>query len=217
MLRPNGNYDLYLRQTPSQTLGPFFHQGLVRTRRWFQGPALCPDEEAAIGNVLVDEHTRGQRIRLEGVVYDGLGEPVIDALLEIWQADASGSYDHPLDPRSQASGKPRRFGFGRAPTDERGVYFFETVKPGAVPTHNQDVLAPHVNLILGARGMARHAFTRAYFDSDQALAEDPILALVPRERRRTLIARALPGRTDVVTYRFDIHLQGEDETVFFEL
>jgi protocatechuate 3,4-dioxygenase alpha subunit len=216
--RPLTSYDLYLQQTPSQTLGPFFHQGLVRTRSVFQSPGLCPDDRAAIGNVLFNDGSAGPRIRIEGGVFDGLGEPVADALLEIWQANAEGHHHHPLDGHGAHRGEASSLGFGRAPTDERGAYYFETLKPGPVPWLGGVAQAPHVNVILGARGMARHAFTRIYFfDSDAALAQDPVLLHVPAERRHTLIARATAGRAGVPTYHFDIHLQGESETVFFEL
>lgn len=213
--RIRGNYDVYLGQTPGQTLGPFFHQGLLRTRAAFQLPGLCTDDVDVFGATLAGPGTFGERLALEGVVYDGLGGPIGDALLELWQADAHGRYPHPLDPSGRGPDAVFR-GFGRAATDERGTFSFVTVKPGCVPAA-AGAQAPHVNLVLGARGMTRHAFTRVYFEGDPGLAQDPVLALVPERRRHTLLAKASGQREGVTAYRFDIHLQGEDETVFFEL
>lgn len=202
-----------LGQTPSQTLGPFFHQGLVRVRRMFQLPELCADDRDVIGNVLAGPETSGERLRIEGSVYDGAGKPVPDALIEIWQADARGQYRV-----GRVEGQLAPWGFGRAPTDAVGSYFFETVKPGRIPSSAAAKQAPHLNVIVGARGMARHAFTRVYFQGDAELDADPVLACVPKERRATLIAEPFGGSTNgLVTYRFDIHLQGDRETVFFEL
>jgi protocatechuate 3,4-dioxygenase alpha subunit len=207
-----GRYDLYRGQTPGQTLGPFFHQGLLRTKNWFQVPRVCEDTHDVISHVLVDEHTPGERLRLAGKVYDGQGEPVSDALVELWQADARGYYRHPLHTSEQPI-DPAFRGFGRAATDAGGAFFFLTIKPGQVPGPRGSRQAPHLNLIVGARGLARHAFTRVYFDGDAELAHDPVLVLVPGSRRHTLIA-ARVGDSD---YRLDIHLQGENETVFFEI
>jgi protocatechuate 3,4-dioxygenase, alpha subunit len=213
--RTRPNYDAYLGQTPAQTLGPFFHQGLLRTRAVFQVPGLCHDEADVFHHVLVQPGTFGERIALEGVVYDGLGQPVPDALLEIWQANANGRYHHPLD----SSGReldPEFAGYGRAATSARGAFTFVSVKPGAVEGPAGRLQASHINLVLGARGMARHAFTRIYFEGDSRLAQDPVLALVPEQRRATLLAREAGQRDGATLYRFDIHLQGQGETVFFE-
>ena len=202
-----------LGQTPSQTLGPFFHQGLVRVRAMFQVPGLCEDDGDVIGNVLAGPDTPGERLRLEGSVYDGAGVPIPDALIEIWQADAHGQYRV-----GRVEGQVAPWGFGRAPTDAAGRYFFETVKPGSIASPSAAAQAPHLNVIVGARGMARHAFTRIYFRGDATLDVDPVLARVPPERRATLIAEPSAASVNgAVTYRFDIHLQGERETVFFEL
>lgn len=202
-----------LGQTPSQTLGPFFHQGLVRVRSMFQLPGLCEDDRDFIGNVLAGPDTPGERLRIEGSVYDGAGEPIPDALIEIWQADAHGEYRV-----GRVEGQVAPWGFGRAPTDAAGRYFFETVKPGSIASPPAAEQAPHLNVIVGARGMARHAFTRSYFRGDPGLDSDPVLACVPRERRTTLIAEPLGAAVNgVLTYRFDIYLQGDRETVFFEL
>jgi protocatechuate 3,4-dioxygenase, alpha subunit len=238
-----GNFDLYARQTPAQTLGPFFRQGLVRTRSVFASEGLCGDERDVFHQYVASESTPGERLRIEGVVYDGLQQPIPDALVELWQADAAGRYAHPLQQPlatvgagatpAAAQGSTEAFvGFGRAPTDDAGRYFFETIKPGAVPGLGGCVQAPHINLVLGARGMSRLAFTRLYFAEDPEIAVDPVLVRVPVERRRTLIAaRRAPGSLSVdrsagdqkaarsgpaSVYVFDIHLQGEQETVFFD-
>lgn len=215
-LRPRPRYDAYLGQTPGQTLGPFFHQGLLRTRSVFQVPGLCADERDVFDAELAAPGAFGERIIVEGSVHDGLGAPIGDALLEAWQANGHGRYHHPLDP----SGKeidPRFRGFGRVATDVRGGYALSSVKPGAVLGPNGSAQAPHINLVLGARGMTRHAFTRVYFEGDAALDGDPVLALVPGPRRQTLVARRSGARDGAIVYRFDVFLQGERETVFFDL
>jgi protocatechuate 3,4-dioxygenase alpha subunit len=207
---------VYLGQTPGQTLGPFFHQGLLRTRAVFQVPGLCNDASDVFDHVLVEPATAGERIAIEGVVHDGLGQPIGDALIELWQANAHGRYAHELD----TSGReidPAFRGYGRAATDAKGGFTFRTVKPGAVAGPGGSVQAPHLNLVLGARGMPRHAFTRVYFAGDAELVQDPVLSLVPERRRPTLIAQASGQRDGATVYRFDIHLQGENETVFFEI
>ena len=185
-------------QTPSQTVGPFFHIGLARERQ----------------DVLVDEETRGQRILIKGRVTDGEGNAVPDAVLEIWQADAGGVYDHPADPR-RADADPHFAGFGRAPTDDDGRYRFKTVKPGLVPGDGGETQAPHVNLRVFARGMLIHATTRIYFPNETTNGDDPVLNAVAPPRRGTLIASDVSG-DDLPTYRFDVVLQGEDETVFLD-
>ena len=185
--------------TPSQTVGPFFH-GLIQ-------------DDA---NVLVTPHTQGDRIRIEGRVRDGDGAPVPDAMLEIWQANARGRYRHPADRRDLPL-DPTFIGFGRARTDDTGAYWFETVKPGAVPFAVAETWqAPHVNLAVSARGLLNHLLTRIYFDDEAANRTDPVLRRVPDARRSTLVA----ARTVVngaVAYRFDVVLQGKAETGFFDL
>lgn len=186
-------------QTPSQTVGPFFHYGLM-TRDDF--------------NILVNDDTEGQRILIKGQVIDGSGDPVLDAMIEIWQADVNGHFNHTADPDHAQADKNFR-GFGRADTLNNGVYTFKTVKPGTVAFDNEQDQAPHLNVRVFARGMLVHAYTRLYFaDEAEANANDAILNLVPLERRQTLIA--LPeDRGDLPTYCFNIVLQGENETVFF--
>ena len=179
------------QQTPSQTVGPFFHVGLTRRTE----------------NRLVGEDCSSPRIRIEGRVVDGAGQGVPDAMLEIWQADARGIYDHPRDPR-RAEFDPHFRGFGRAATDKSGRFFFETVKPGG-----RDEEAPHINVTLFARGILTHALTCIYFEEEPDLnAADPVFRTVPEDRRPTLLAVA---DEDKRCYRFNIVLQGERETVFF--
>ena len=188
-----------LRQTPSQTVGPFFGVGLTRPSQ--------------LQHVLVNEQTEGERIRIEGTVFDGAGHAVEDALVEIWQANAHGRYRHPLD-SSAAPLDPAFFGFGRCPTDASGIFSFDTIKPGAIARGDGIRHAPHINVTVFARGMLSHAFTRMYFAGDD-LDTDPTLALVEPDRRRTLVAER-PADGGLVVYRWDIHLQGRQETVFFD-
>lgn len=185
-------------QTPSQTIGPFFNYGLI-----FGGE-----------NVLTDDRTKGQRIEIKGTVLDGDGQPVEDALVEIWQADAQGIYAHPTDPRHKKADKSFR-GFGRAETNKEGHYYFKTVKPGPVAWDEKQDQAPHVNVHVFARGMLIHATTRMYFSDEDGNQADPVLNSVDAARRQTLVA-ALEDAEDLPCYRFDIHLQGNSETVFFD-
>ena len=187
------------RQTPSQTVGPFFGVGLTRA--------------SLSQSVMVNELTEGERIRIEGTVFDGAGAPIEDALVEVWQANAHGRYRHDLD-AGPALLDPNFFGFGRCPTDATGAFHFETVKPGAIHAGDGRPHAPHLNVAVFARGMLVHAYTRMYFDGD-ALDADPTLALVDRERRGTLVG-VRTGQGERAVYRWDIHLQGDRETVFFD-
>jgi len=185
--------------TPPQTVGPFFHGGLL--------------PEAM--NVLVTGETAGERIRIEGCVYDGDGAPVADALVEIWQANAAGRYRHPADRRS-APLDPAFTGFGRAGTDERGFYWLETIKPGRVPFDATRTQAPHLNVFVFARGLLDHLRTRLYFDDERTNTDDPVLRVVPQPRRPTLLAKHQTAGGRVI-YRYDVVLQGDGETVFFTL
>ncbi|MFQ5973451.1 MAG: protocatechuate 3,4-dioxygenase subunit alpha [Alphaproteobacteria bacterium] len=195
-------------QTPSQTVGPFFAYGLTPEPYGRRGIA---------GNVLVSEETQGEHVRLEGRVIDGRDEPIPDAMVEIWQANARGRYSHPSDDRDGAPLDPHFTGFGRAATDETGTFRFDTVKPGRVPGRGNTLQAPHVNVIIFARGMLVHAFTRLYFaDETGANGEDPVLGTVEDARRGTLLAERVETPGGVI-YRFDVHMQGERETVFFDV
>ena len=185
--------------TPSQTVGPYFRIGLTREH----SRARVAEPEA-----------KGERVSLTCRVWDGEGVPINDALLEMWQADANGKYNHPDDPQV-ATADPACHGFGRIGTDEEGTCQFETVKPGGVPGPGDVLQAPHLNLAVFARGMLKQFYTRIYFAGDPANAADPILALVPEDRRDTLMAQ--PDLARPSGWRFDIHLQGENETVFFDL
>jgi protocatechuate 3,4-dioxygenase alpha subunit len=193
-----------LKQTPSQTVGPYFAYGLVPEQYGYPFASIA-------GGRLVRSDTDGERICIEGRVLDGEGQPISDALIEIWQADAQGRYAHPADPRSSnASFK----GFGRVGTgtDPENRFVFETVKPGSVDGKQ----APHINVIVLMRGLLLHAYTRLYFsDETAANAEDPVLASVPANRRDTLIAKREQTPAGVL-YRFDINMQGPRETVFFD-
>lgn len=187
--------------TASQTAGPFFSLGLLR--------------EDARRNVLVQPETAGERIRIEGRVIDGDGVPVPDALVEIWQANAYGRYNHPSD-QGAAPLDPAFTGFGRAGTGEDGSYWFETIRPGQVPFEGERQQAPHICVTIFARGLLNHLVTRLYFEDEPSTAADPVLRCVPTERRATLLARREPGDGEAV-YRFDIILQGAGETAFFNL
>jgi protocatechuate 3,4-dioxygenase alpha subunit len=190
-----------LPPTAPQTVGPFFHDGLLRhdaQRSTVAGPA-----------------TAGTRIRIEGTVYDGDREPVPDAVLEIWQANHHGRYAHPADTRELPLDADFS-GFGRGGTGADGAYWFETIKPGAVPFDDTQLQAPHINVALFARGLLNHLFTRLYFGDEPANNDDPVLGRVPAERRATLIAQ--PQQHDgLLVYRWDIVLQGTGETVFFNI
>lgn len=183
--------------TPSQTVGPFLAIALP----WADGPDVVP--EGAPG-----------ALRISGIMLDGMGEPVPDGLVETWQADAAGRFAHPDDPRGPGQSVPDGFrGFGRAATDEAGGWWVRTVKPGPVPDAEGRLQAPHIDVSVFARGLLNRVVTRVYFpDEAAANAADPVLSGVPEERRHTLVAVAEDGGL-----RFDIRLQGGEETVFFEL
>ena len=185
-----------LPQTPSQTVGPFFHEGLVRTGE----------------NILVSPGAPGPRLVLSGQVFDGDGQAVPDALLEIWHADVAGRYPQ------RGDGEAVFRGFGRSDTRHEGDCFrFETVKPGRVAGPGGAPQAPHACVRIFARGLLTHLSTRVYFADEPAANDaDAVLQRVPAERRRTLLARRVASTDGVATYRWDIVLQGSGETVFFE-
>ena len=192
-----------LTLTASQTVGPFFHDCLMRD------DARC--------DVLTTDATEGTRIRVEGRVIDGDGVGVPDAVLEIWQANHHGRYNHPLDRRNLPL-DPAFSGYGRIATQPDGGFFFITIKPGAVPFDERRIQAPHISVAVLGRGLLNHLYTRIYFDDEPTTDADPILLAVDPARRPTLVARRVDvrGERDSV-YRIDIVLQGEGETVFFEL
>jgi protocatechuate 3,4-dioxygenase, alpha subunit len=186
--------------TPSQTIGPFFHYALV---------------DSKLSELVPPEHP--EAVRIEGTVYDGAGEPVPDAMVEIWQANREGRYDddEPADGREDPPPDPEAFcGFGRSGTDSGGKFSFVSVKPGPVPGPDGNLQAPHVMVCVFARGLLKRLVTRIYFpDEEEANAADRVLSSIENpESRKTLVARDEGG-----ALRFDIHLQGESQTAFFEL
>jgi protocatechuate 3,4-dioxygenase, alpha subunit len=191
--------------TASQTVGPYFAIGLTYEGR-----------PAALGHVLVGPGTSGQRIQVQGHVYDGDHVPVPDAMLELWQANAAGRYHHPADTRQELPLDSDFTGFGRTATDEEGRFWFETLKPGRVPGPNGQAQAPHIVVSVFARGMLNHAVTRLYFADEPSNSDDPVLQRVPSERRALLLAQPHDHGTERA-YQFDIVLQGEGETPFFNV
>jgi protocatechuate 3,4-dioxygenase, alpha subunit len=197
--------------TPSQTVGPFFAYGLTPKGRAQWDPNGHYAWKETVGDNLVTPDATGEKIRIEGCIRDGDGQPINDAMIEIWQADAQGRYASASDTRARPNTQFK--GFGRSATNKEGLFGFATVKPGAVPGPKGAMQAPHIVVAIFSRGMLRQVYTRLYFSDEQANAKDSILALVPADRRETLIAKK---RADGV-YRFDIHMQGANETVFFEV
>lgn len=200
--------------TPSQTVGPFFAYGLAPHSRCDWKPSDIYDWKETAGANLVTPDATGTKIRIEGCVLDGDGMPINDAMIEVWQADAQGRYAHRADARARPNTK--FMGFGRSATDKSGVYSFDTVKPGSVPGPNGKAQAPHIVFCIFSRGMLRQIYTRLYFSDEASNANDPILTLVPADRRGTLVAHK-EMRGDTPVYRFDIRVQGENETVFFDI
>ena len=206
-----------IRETASQTAGPYVHIGLAPQAAGFD------IFENNFGSVLVNERTRGERIRIEGRVFDGIGTVLKDALIEIWQANAEGRYAHPADRQPGKALDPDFRGWGRSCTDfETGLYSFDTIKPGPVIGRNGRFMAPHINVWVVARGINLGLNTRLYFsDEAEANARDAVLNVIEWEARRaTLVARRKDRAghaAQPATYRFDIRLQGEGETVFFDV
>jgi protocatechuate 3,4-dioxygenase, alpha subunit len=188
------------KQTPSQTVGPFYAIGL--TNRTL--------------NLLANESTQGQPIRIEGQVFDADGQPIPDVMVEIWQANAYGRYNHPDDKQEKPLNVAFK-GWGRSGTDENCFYRFETIKPGQVPGQDDSVQAPHVNITVFARGMLVHAYTRMYFADDPANEHDPVLCSIKNKARRRTLISSCAVKDGMTVYRFDIRLQGENETVFFDV
>jgi protocatechuate 3,4-dioxygenase alpha subunit len=207
-------------QTPWQTVGPFFHYGLpwkggadlVGQSELGARPELFPDAHYVLNQPAPKGEVAGERIELVGQVFDAEGKPVPDAMLEIWQANAAGRYASPQDPRSELPLDQGFTGFGRGATDAEGRYRFLTIRPGRVPGPGNRLQAPHIAVSLFGRGLLKRLVTRIYFEGEASNAEDPILELVPAERRATLAAQPEgDGR-----WRFDIRIQGDRETVFFD-
>ncbi len=187
--------------TPSQTVGPFFHLGLDRPE-W---------SDLTRGN------PKGERIVVAGRVLDGDRAPVPDALIELWQANAAGRYNHPDDPQTDKPLDPGFRGYGRSATDADGNFRFVTIRPGPVPGRGNTLQAPHLNLVIFGRGLLKQLFTRVYFADAAENAADPLLLAIddPAQRRTLLATRQDDGPPP--TYRFDIVLQGAGETVFLDL
>ena len=192
--------------TPSQTVGPFFHLGLDRPE-WSDLTEGHPQRTPL-----------GERIVIEGRVLDGDGAPVPDALIELWQANAAGRYAHPDNRQTDKPLDPNFRGFGRVATDAEGRFRFTTIKPGPVPGRGNSLQAPHINVILFSRGLLIHLHTRIYFDGEPANTADPLLsAIEDLAVRNTLVARRAEGSGSPARYRFDIVIQGENETAFLDL
>jgi protocatechuate 3,4-dioxygenase, alpha subunit len=185
-----------LTPTPSQTVGPYLHLGLTDRR--------------SLSRVAGDG-AKGERVWLTVRVLDGEGAPVPDAMIELWQADSEGNYERP----GSSEGGAAFGGFGRLATAEDGLCTFETIRPGCVPGLGETVQAPHINVSILGRGILKRLSTRLYFAGEPANDSDPILALVPEDRRPTLLAQPHPARTS--NWIFDVHLRGEGETVFFDV
>jgi protocatechuate 3,4-dioxygenase alpha subunit len=201
------------RETASQTAGPYVHIGLAPQQAGFE------IFENNFGNVLTNAKTQGERIRIEGRVFDGIGTVLKDVLIESWQANAEGKYAHPADRQPGKAVDDNFRGWGRTCTDfDTGVYSLETIKPGVVTGRNGRFMAPHISLWIVARGVNLGLNTRLYFsDEAEANANDAVLNIIEWEARRaTLVAKREQGKDGQVVYRFDIHLQGEAETVFFD-
>lgn len=200
----------YLRESASQTAGPYVHIGLA------PGAAGFDIYKQELGWDIAGPNANGERIRVEGLVIDGIGSPVKDVLLEVWQANSLGHYAHP------EGGGPVEDGFrgwGRVITDfDTGEWAFETVKPGPVMGRNGRQMAPHLNLWIVARGINIGLNTRMYFEDEaEANAADPVINLIEWEKRRATLIAKRSERDGKTIYRFDIRLQGDDETVFFDI
>ena len=194
----------YLKETPSQTAGPYVHIGLA------PGAAGFDIYREELGHDIAGPNAAGERIRIQGMVIDGTGAPVKDVLLETWQANAQGLYAHPESAGEVEDGFR---GWGRVITDfATGEWSFDTVKPGPTLGRNGQMQAPHINLWIVARGINLGLNTRLYFE-DEDNSSDPVLNSIEWEHRRATLLAKRTGNT----YRFDIRLQGQDETVFFDI
>ncbi|MBT54914.1 MAG: protocatechuate 3,4-dioxygenase subunit alpha [Mameliella sp.] len=200
----------YLKETPSQTAGPYVHIGLA------PGAAGFDIYEQELGWDIAGPNAKGERIRVEGFVIDGTGSPIKDVLLEAWQANAQGVYAHPEGGGDVEEGFR---GWGRVITDfATGEWGFDTVKPGKTQGRNVGTQAPHINLWIVARGINLGLNTRIYFEDEaEANATDPVLNLIEWERRRATLIAKRSERDGTPVYRIEIRIQGEDETVFFDI
>ena len=183
--------------TTSQTVGPYFRIGMS----YLDSPAVCT------------QHAPGEHITVTGQVFDADGIPVTDGQLEVWQADDQGRFAG-FDPTERGPVSDGFIGFARVPLDERGSFRFHTVMPGGVPTLDGQLQAPHIVVMISMRGLLKHLYTRIYFDGQEQNAKDPVLTVVPADRRETLCAKLVAGSTK--EYCWNVRLQGEDETAFFE-
>lgn len=200
----------YLKESASQTAGPYVHIGLA------PGAAGFDIYRRKLGHDITGSNAKGERIRVEGRVIDGMGAPIKDVLIEVWQANADGHYAHP------EGGGPVENGFrgwGRVISDfDTGEWAFETVKPGPTRGRNVGIQAPHLNLWIVARGINIGLNTRMYFaDEAEANATDPVLNLIEWEHRRATLIADRSETDGLPIYRFDIRLQGDNETVFFDV
>jgi protocatechuate 3,4-dioxygenase alpha subunit len=208
-------------QTPSQTVGPFFHYGLP----WKGGadlvgksdmgarPELFPEEHYVLNLSSPSGTPQGEVIEVAGCIRDGNGDPITDAMVEIWQANAAGRYRSTDDTRAEVPMDPHFVGFGRASSDNAGIYRFRTVMPGRVPGPGNSLQAPHVAVSVFGRGLLKRLATRLYFQDAPGNDADPVLAVVPEGRRETLIAK----RQEDGVWWLDIVVQGDGETVFFDI
>jgi protocatechuate 3,4-dioxygenase alpha subunit len=210
------------KQTPWQTVGPFFHYGLP----WKGGADLVlgegdlgarldmiPEGHYLLGPAAAERSApAGEVLEIAGFVRDADGAGMNDALVEIWQANARGRYACQEDDRADAPLDPHFLGFGRSSSGPDGAFRIRTIRPGRVPGPGATLQAPHIAITVLGRGILKRLVTRIYFEDEPSNAEDPILALVPQDRRDTLIARR-----DGDVWRFDIQLQGDRETVFFDI
>ena len=202
----------YLKETASQTAGPYVHIGLIPDQAGFD------IFENNFGVAIAGPRTQGERIRIHGRVLDGTGTPLRDALIETWQANAAGRYNHPADKQDKPLDPDFR-GWGRVGSNfETGIYQIETIKPGIVLGRSGQPMAPHISFWIVARGINIGLNTRMYFsDEVEANAKDPVLRLIELEQRRKTLIAEPETKSGVTLYHFDIVLQGENETVFFDV
>ncbi|WP_303852758.1 protocatechuate 3,4-dioxygenase subunit alpha [Bartonella apis] len=202
----------YLKESPSQTVGPYIHIGATPNYVGIHG--VYPHD---LGSTMLTDETKGERIILEGQVFDGGGEPIKDALVEIWQADANGLYNSVNETRGRAD--PTFTGWGRQPASADKAFFrFETIRPGVTPYPDGRKQAPHITVWVGARGINIGLHTRAYFsDMEELNKKDPLLNRIDSEKRRNTLIAKKSERDNVTVFTFNIIVQGENETVFLDI